>query len=83
MNSSTAKNVIAFGAGVAAWEAVVHFSLLVNRAQPRLFGIRMTRRLNTIQSIVPALCSMALIRYAFGGSRQRPISVPHDGGAER
>lgn len=69
MNTLTVKKVAAFGAGLAVWEATVHLSLLLARSEPRLFGIHLGRRLNVVQTIVPALCGAALLRYAFGGRR--------------
>lgn len=60
------KKIAAFGAGLAAWESAVHLSLLAAQSEPTLFGIRLTRRINAFQSIVPALFSVTLLRYAFG-----------------
>ena len=69
--SSRVRLIAAFAAGVTAWEALVHGSLLVNRSTPTLFGIRLIPRLNLVQTIVPAAASVVLARYALGG-RDRP-----------
>lgn len=65
MKHDTLGKIAAFGAGVALWEAAVHCSLLLNRVQPTLFGIRLVSRLNFVQSVVPALTGVALLRFAF------------------
>ena len=62
---SRLRLVLAFAAGITAWEAVVHGSLLLNRAAPKLFGLRLTPPVNVVQTIVPALASMTLARLAF------------------
>lgn len=66
--------IAAFAAGVTAWEALVHASLLANRSAPTLFGIRLVPRLNAIQTLIPAATSVVLARYAFGG-RDRPPAL--------
>lgn len=65
------KRFAAFGAGVALWEAIVHGSLLFSRQRPTLFGIRLTDRLNLVQSIVPAVVAILLGRYAFSIAMSR------------
>lgn len=62
--------VTAFVAGITAWEAIVHASLLVNRSSPKLFGVRLVPQVNLVQTAVPALVSVTLARYAF--ARVRP-----------
>ncbi len=64
------RAVAAFGAGIALWEAILHASLLANRLTPRLFGIRLSPRLNAIQVVVPGLISVLLARYAFSPRRR-------------
>lgn len=65
----------AFGAGIAAWEAVVHASLLINRQSPRLFGIRLAPRLNAVQSVVPALVAIGLARFALAKDERPPFAI--------
>lgn len=69
--TSRLRLITAVAAGVTAWEALVHASLLLNRSTPTLFGFRLIPRLNLVQTIVPATASVLLARYAFGG-RERP-----------
>lgn len=59
------KRLAAFGAGIALWEAIVHGSLFLGRQRPKLFGIRLTDKLNLAQSIVPVAVAILLGRYAF------------------
>ena len=70
---SRVRLITAFAAGVTAWEALVHGSLLLNRSTPTLFGVRLASKVNLLQTIVPALASVALARYAF--ARVRPPLV--------
>lgn len=63
-NMSRFRLITAFAAGVTAWEAIVHASLFLNGASPKLFGIRLVPRVNVVQAIVPAIASIALARYA-------------------
>ena len=65
MNGSGMRTLAAFAAGVTAWEALVHFSLLVSRSSPRVLGIRLLPRVNAIQTIVPAVLAVALALYAW------------------
>jgi len=74
MRSPSLKLLAAFGAGIAAWEAVVHASLLLNRQSPRLFGIRLAPRLNAVQSVVPAIAAVALGRYALAHDDRPPFA---------
>lgn len=61
-NGRTLRSVAALGAGIAAREALVHFSPLANRASPRLFGVRLGPRVSLVQSIVPAVFAVGLAR---------------------
>lgn len=58
------QDIALFFSGVAAWESVTHLSLLVSKQEPVVFGIRLTRRLNIIQTIVPALVAILLAWWA-------------------
>lgn len=69
MGAPRTRGLAAFAAGVTAWEAVVHLSLLLNRSSPRLFGIRLSPRLNLLQTTVPAAFALVLARYAFAGEK--------------
>ena len=61
----------AFGAGVTLWEAVVHGSLLANRQSPQVFGVKLVPGVNLVQTIVPAIASVALARLAFAPGRSK------------
>lgn len=74
MKAPSVKLLAAFGAGIAAWEAVVHASLFLNRQSPRLFGIRLAPRLNAVQSVVPAVVAIGLARYALARGDQPPFA---------
>lgn len=74
MRAPSLKLLAAFGAGVAAWEAVVHASLFLSRQSPRLFGIRLAPRLNAVQSIVPAIAALGLARYALARDDRPPFA---------
>ncbi|MEX2046418.1 MAG: L-2-amino-thiazoline-4-carboxylic acid hydrolase [Chloroflexota bacterium] len=74
MRAPSFKRLAAFGAGIAAWEAVVHASLFLNRQSPRLFGIRLAPRLNAVQSIVPAIAALGLARYALARDDRPPFA---------
>lgn len=74
MRSPSLKLLAAFGAGIAAWEAAVHASLLLNRQSPRLFGIRHALRLNAVQSVVPAIAAVGLARYALAHDDRPPFA---------
>jgi len=74
MKTPSFKLLAAFGAGIAAWEAVVHASLFLNRQSPRLFGIRLSPRLNVMQSVVPAIAAAGLVRYALARDDSSPAS---------
>lgn len=73
MKTPSLRTIAAFGAGVATWEAIVHASLLLNRQTPRLFGIRLTPRVNFVQSVVPAIFAVAVARYAFAREDRPPL----------
>lgn len=63
---STNKEVAKFAAGVTAWEAIVHLSFALGHMLPlKIMGITITKRLNTIQIIVPAISSVVLAYYAW------------------
>lgn len=64
MGAPSLKLLAAFGAGIAAWESAVHASFLLSRQSPRLFGIRLAPHLNAVQSVVPAVVAIALVRFA-------------------
>lgn len=56
------KELAKFFAGVTAWESIVHASFALSGILPfKLFGIPITRRLNRVQIILPALTSACLI----------------------
>lgn len=74
MNAPSVKLIAAFGAGIAAWEAVVHAALFVNRESPTLFGVRLTPRLNALQSIVPVVVAVGLARYALARDDRAPFA---------
>lgn len=49
-------------AGVTAWEALTHASFAASGVLPlKLCGVTLTPRLNTVQIVIPALTSVALI----------------------
>jgi hypothetical protein len=63
----TKREIAKFAAGVTAWEALVHLSFALAGVLPlRLFGITLTKRVNAIQIVVPALSSLLLACYAWG-----------------
>jgi hypothetical protein len=74
MKAPSLKLLAAFGAGIAAWEAVVHASLLLNRQSPRLFGLRLAPRLNAVQSVVPAIAAVGLARFALAHDDRPPLA---------
>lgn len=56
------KELAKFCAGVTAWESIVHASFALSGILPfKLFGIPITRKLNRVQIILPALTSACLI----------------------
>ena len=59
------KEIAKFVSGLTAWEAVVHGSLWLSGATPTIFGITLTGTLNMIQTIIPAVVSVALAYYAW------------------
>ena len=59
------KEPAKFFAGVAAWESVVHASLLVSGANPVVFGITLSNEINLLQTIVPAIVSILLGYFAW------------------
>ena len=71
------KRLAAFGAGIAPWEAIVHGSLLLSRQRPTLFGIRLTDRLNLVQSVMPPAAAVLLGRYAVATAMRR-FPAEHD-----
>jgi len=60
------KEIAKFFAGLTAWESIVHLSLATSGNLPiTIWGITITETINTVQIIVPALCSIALTYYAW------------------
>lgn len=60
------KEIAKFFAGLTAWESIVHLSLATSDKLPiTIWGITITETINTVQIIVPALCSIILIYYAW------------------
>lgn len=59
------RELAKFGCGVAAMEAVIHASLLANGLTITVFGITLTRTINVVQTILPALVALALGIYAW------------------
>jgi hypothetical protein len=60
------KEIAKFLAGLTAWESIVHLSLAASGNLPISFwGITITESCNTVQIIVPALCSIILIYFAW------------------
>ncbi|OGZ24344.1 MAG: hypothetical protein A2896_01785 [Candidatus Nealsonbacteria bacterium RIFCSPLOWO2_01_FULL_43_32] len=61
------KEILKFVAGLAAWEAVVHFALESSGVLPiTWFGLfTLTPAINTIQIIVPAIISVICVYYAW------------------
>lgn len=59
------KEVAKFFAGLTAWEAMAHASLLLSGSTPAIFGFTLTPTINTIQVVVPAIVSVALAYYAW------------------
>ena len=56
------KEAAKFFAGVTAWEAITHASFAASGVLPiKLFGITLTPKLNSVQIVVPAVTSAALI----------------------
>lgn len=75
------KTLAAFGAGIASWESIVHLSLLANRQSPRLFGIRLSPRVNLVQTIVPAVAAIALAAYVIVRTNREAWKLPSLNGA--
>ena len=66
MKKQTLKEIAKFAAGLTAWESIVHFSLYFSGNIPISFwGFTLTESFNTVQIILPALCSLALIYFAW------------------
>jgi hypothetical protein len=60
------KEIAKFVSGLTAWEAVVHASLGLSGVLPiTMFGITLTRTINTIQIIIPAILSVVVAYYAW------------------
>ena len=60
------KELAKFAAGVTAWEALVHLSFGLSGVLPlRLFGITITKPINTVQIILPATISVILAYYGW------------------
>ena len=56
------REVAKFAAGVTAWEALTHASFAASGVLPmKLCGITLTPKLNTVQIVIPALTSAALV----------------------
>ena len=59
------RELAKFGSGVTAWESVVHASLWLSGTTVTIWGITLTPQLNAVQTVVPALVSVALGLYAW------------------
>jgi hypothetical protein len=59
------KEIAKFAAGLATWESIMHASLWISGSQPDVFGITLTTTINIIQTIIPGLVAVCLIRYAW------------------
>lgn len=56
------KEAAKFFAGVTAWEALTHASFAASGILPiKLCGITLSPKLNTVQIVIPAMTSVALI----------------------
>lgn len=66
MTIHTLKEISKFATGVAAWESIVHLSFSLSSNIPLTFwGITITKEINTIQIIIPAICSAGLAYFAW------------------
>jgi hypothetical protein len=66
MMNRTLRELAKFGAGVAAWESVVHLSFALSRVLPmKLTGVTISPTLNRVQIFVPALASALMAYYAW------------------
>ena len=64
MNSK--KEIAKYFAGLTAWESIVHLSFAINGEFPiTLLGIHISKTLNTVQIIVPAIISILLTYYGW------------------
>jgi hypothetical protein len=60
------KEIAKFAAGVTAWESIVHLSFALSGVLPlRMFGITITKRVNSVQIVLPALVSAMLAYYGW------------------
>jgi hypothetical protein len=60
------KELAKFGAGVAAWESVVHLSFAASGVLPlKLAGVTITARTNGVQIVAAALASASLAYYGW------------------
>jgi hypothetical protein len=72
------KELAKFACGVAAWEAVVHATLLLNGVTVTLFGFTLTPQVNLVQTIVPAIVALGLAYFAWGtGRRSARLTAVH------
>lgn len=66
MKKQTFRELAKFGAGVSAWESIVHLFFKLTGNVPMDFRIfTLTEPINTVQIILPALASLVLAYYAW------------------
>jgi hypothetical protein len=60
------KELAKFASGATVWETIVHITLALRGEFPvTFFGISITPTINTMQIIITAIASIALIYYAW------------------